>query len=97
MSSAAMQLLESMNRYPAKEYRINDGTVEARILNYGPDQENTWRELSPEQLSSHVMHNTAIARWLERRWGWRRLLRACVGLEPTRNWRRAPGETYEEP
>jgi hypothetical protein len=86
MSSGTIQLLQSSNLSPAKEYRINNGTVEARILNYGTDQENTWWEVSPEQLSSHVMHNTAIARWLERRLGWRRLLRACVGLEPTRNW-----------
>jgi len=34
------------------------------------------------------MTHTALARWLERKLGWRRLLRACVGLEPSKFARR---------
>jgi hypothetical protein len=79
-----MQLLEFVDRFPVKEYRINDERIEARILDGGPEQESDWRVLSSEQLSSHVKNNTAVARWLERNLGWRRLLRACVGLEPTK-------------
>jgi hypothetical protein len=79
MSSGTMRLLESMDHSAVKEYRINDGKVEARILGCVSDQESAWWELTPEQLSSHVRRNTAVARWLERTLGWRPLLRACVG------------------
>jgi hypothetical protein len=80
MSSGIVQFAEPLNLHPEpkKEYRIKDGKVEARVLDCGPAQDNVWRELSPEQLSSHVRRNTAVARWLERSLGWRRLLRACV-------------------
>ena len=80
MSSGMMQLLGPMNHSPVKEYRINkSGKIEARILDCGSEQEGDWREVSSEQLSSQVISNTAVARWLEHRLGWRRLLRACVG------------------
>jgi hypothetical protein len=81
MSSGTMQPLESVNHFPVKEYRIHDGKIEARILDGGSAQAD-WTEVSSEQLSSHVQCNTAVARWLERKLGWRRLLRACVGQEP---------------
>jgi hypothetical protein len=64
---------------PEKEYRIKDGRVEARALDRGSARDAIWRQLSPEQLSSHVRRNTVVARWLEQHLGWRRLLRACVG------------------
>jgi hypothetical protein len=64
---------------PEREYRIKDGKVEAMVLHRGSVTNGVWRELSAEQLSSHVRRNTAVARWLEQRLGWRRLLRACVG------------------
>lgn len=70
-----------MNHSPVEEYRLNDGKVEARVLDYRSERKTGWREVSPAQLSRHV--NTNVARWLERNLGWRRLLRACVGLEPT--------------
>jgi hypothetical protein len=78
MSSGTMRLLESMDPSAVKEYRINDGKVEARILECVSDQESAWWELTPEQLSIHVRRNIAVARWLERTLGWRPLLRACV-------------------
>lgn len=65
-----------------KEYRVNQGRVEARALDCVSELQNPWRQLSPEQLSSHVRRNTAVAAWLEQTLGWRRLLRACVGEEP---------------
>ena len=70
---------ESASFFTPKEYRIHDGKVEARTLNGGRTHEEDWTEVSSEQLSSHVLCNTAVARWLERNLGWRRLLRACVG------------------
>ena len=79
-----MPLLECVGRFPVKEYRISDDKIEARILDGGPERESDWRVVSSEQLSSHVKSNTAVARWLERTLGWRGLLRACVGLEPTK-------------
>jgi hypothetical protein len=82
MSSGTMQLLESVNHSPVKEYRIHDGKIEARILDGGSEQDWDWTEVSSEQLSSHVLNYTAVARWLERNLGWRRLLQACVGQEP---------------
>jgi hypothetical protein len=67
-----------------KDYRIVGGSVEVRNFAAGeqPD-DNTgwWWTLRPEQLSEHVERNTVVAQWLERRLGWRQLLRACVGEE----------------
>ena len=76
------QIVDSANLQPIKEFRIRDGKIEARILGDGSTKEADWTEVSSEQLSSHVLCNTAVARWLERNLGWRRLLRACVGQEP---------------
>lgn len=86
MSSGHVRLLESMSHSPFQEYRINDGRVESRVLDIGLKRQTAWREVSPAQLSSHVRcntRNTNVARWLERNLGWKRLLRACVGLAPT--------------
>ena len=33
-----MQLREFVDRFPVKEYRINDERIEARILDSGPEQ-----------------------------------------------------------
>ena len=82
MSSTNMQILEPMSPSAAKQYRIKDGRVEARVVNSTSDQDTGWWRLSSEQLSNHVRRNTAVARWLERNLGWRRLLWACVGEEP---------------
>ena len=86
MSLGNMRLrLESGNS--AKEYRIEDGNVEVRTLDpeSGSDRRtgSVWWQLTPEQLSIHVERNTVVAQWLERRLGWRRLLLACVGQEPS--------------
>jgi hypothetical protein len=83
MSTGIMQLLDTMNRFPVTQYRINvDGRIETRILKSGSKEETDWTTASPAQLSTHVTGNTVVARWLERNLGWRGLLRACVGLEP---------------
>ena len=91
MSLGSMRLrLESGNGSPAKDYRIEDANVEVRMLDRedGSDRSDRctgsiWSRLSPEQLSIHVERNTVVAKWLERRLGWRRLLQACVGQEPS--------------
>ena len=90
--------LESTDGSPAKEYRVQDGNVEVRTLGRegGSDRptENVWWRLTPEQLSIHVDRNTVVAQWLERRLGWRRLLQACVGQEPS-TWK--SGENASHP
>lgn len=63
----------------AKEYRIRDEMIETRQLYSPSGNESEWHRLTPEQLSDHVNRNTVVAQWLERRLGWRQLLRACVG------------------
>ena len=91
MSLGSMRLrLESGNGSSAREYRIEDGNVEVRMLDPedGSDRSyrctgSIWSRLTPEQLSIHVERNTVVAQWLERRLGWRRLLQACVGQEPS--------------
>jgi hypothetical protein len=79
--------LESGDGSPAKEYRIEDENVEVRALDPegGSDRRtgSVWWRLTPEQLSIHFKRNTVVAQWLERRLGWRRLLQACVGREPS--------------
>jgi hypothetical protein len=69
MSSATMQLIESMNHSPVKEYRINEGKVEARVVDFALARKTGWREVSAAQLSSHVKRNTNVTRWLERNLG----------------------------
>jgi hypothetical protein len=82
MSSSNLPLLETTNQSGITQFRITTGgRIETRNLKDGPGG-STWREASPAQLSHHVMKNTIVARWLEQNLGWRRLLRACVGLEP---------------
>ncbi len=86
--------LEGRDGSTTKEYRLDRGRIEVRNWNSraGYDaSENSWQELDPEELSNHVERNTVVARWLERRIGWRRLLQACVSEGP-REWRR--GEDY---
>ena len=83
MSRGSMKLrLESGNGSLAREYRIEGGKVEVRMFECDSDHVRVWLRLTPEQLSIHVKRNTVVARWLERRLGWRRLLQACVGEEP---------------
>ena len=80
MSLGSMRLrLESGDGSSAKEYRIEDGNVEVRRRRTG----SIWWRLTPQQLRIHVERNTVVAQWLERRLGWRRLLQACVGQEPS--------------
>lgn len=74
--------LETPDGFVIEEYRVLDGEIETRKLrhyghNDGEDGEE-WHPLSPDQLTDHVNRNTIVAQWLERRLGWRRLLRACV-------------------
>ena len=66
---------------PAVEYRIDDDHVDSRVLDSAHERsgaiEPPWQRLTPEQLRSHVMADTAVARWLSRRMGVHRLIRAC--------------------
>jgi hypothetical protein len=59
---------------PVLDFRIENGCVESctRI-----DTTQRWQQLTPEQLTSHVMSNTVVAQWLLGRMGVHRLVRAC--------------------
>jgi len=63
------------------DYRIEENCVESRILYTGTegssDAENRWYRLTPQKLSSHIMRDTVVARWLHRRMGVHPLIRAC--------------------
>ena len=67
----------------AQEYRIRDEFIEARQIR-DSTEDDQWHPLEPEQIADHVNRNTAVAQWLMRRWGWRRLLRACIREESLR-------------
>src|SRR5579863_324317 len=73
--------LEPHNGAQIEEYRIDAGRVEVRSRAPHNDYESPgsgWRRLTAQQLRTHVERNTAVAQWLKRRLGWRRLLQACV-------------------
>lgn len=70
--------LEAVDGTAIEEYRIDQGAVEVRRLGDLGEQAD-WRRLTPAQLRDHVNRKTLLAQWLERRLGWRRLLRACLG------------------
>lgn len=77
-SSRSVRLrLEPHDGSPAKDYRIRDGEIEVRILTTGIHLVE-WRRLTASEIAYHVENNTVVARWLEARLGWRRVLRKCV-------------------
>jgi len=55
---------------PVVDYRIEDDRLECRILTFGAQGTAAieW-ELTPEQLTSHVLASTVVAYWLSRRFG----------------------------
>lgn len=71
---------------PVEDYRIEDGHVEVRILDFNSDCDveghHQWHRLTREQLTAHVMASTAVARWLHRRLGLHPLIRACAEPGP---------------
>jgi hypothetical protein len=58
------------------EYRIDGEHVESRQVR--DDAYDGWKQLTPQQLTSHVLANTVVAYWLRRRMGVHRLVRACA-------------------
>jgi hypothetical protein len=73
--------IDSGNSSPLIEYRIENERVESRELASltGAGVNTNWQQLTTEQISSHVMADTVLARWLRRRMGLYRLLRLCGG------------------
>jgi hypothetical protein len=67
---------------PVADYRVVHGHVEMRILDfdlyYERKGKDGWQRLTREQVMSHVMGNTAVVRWLQRRMGVHPLIRACA-------------------
>lgn len=81
MALTTMSLrLEAANGSGFEEYRVHDGDIEVRqerqpyALSRG---EGAWRRLSSGEIADQVCRKTAVAQWLLRRIGWRRLLLAC--------------------
>jgi hypothetical protein len=69
--------IESSDGSPAREYCVNNGSVQFRTL-ASDGAKSVWRSLTPFKLRGHVERNTVVAQWLQHRMGWRRLLLACV-------------------
>ena len=70
--------VENTDGRTVAEYRIHGDEVEVRHLPLSTENEDEWYLLTAEDVTSHVSRNTAVAQWLTRRLGWRRLLRLCV-------------------
>ena len=82
MSLMPMSLrLETADGTAIEEYRIDRGAIEVRRLSDLGDHGTGWRRLTPAQLRDQVNRKTLLAQWLERRLGWRKLLRACLEEE----------------
>jgi hypothetical protein len=82
MSLMPMSLrLEAADGTAVEEYRIDRGAVEVRRLSDLGDHDTGWRRLTPAQLRDQVNRKTLLGQWLERRLGWRQLLRACLDEE----------------
>jgi hypothetical protein len=78
---ASRLLIDSRDGSPTVDYRIEHGCVESRTLERGESgtiTEKRWQRLTPAELSSHVMADTVVARWLCRRMGVHTLIRACT-------------------
>ncbi len=71
------------NGSPAVDYRIQNGFVESRTLETDATKRSTlaietqWQRLTPEQLTSRLMADRVLLRWLRHRMGVHRLIRAC--------------------
>jgi hypothetical protein len=63
----------------AVDYRIENGRVEQRTVGMAAEgiEEKGWQPLTSEEVSSHVLAGTVVARWLRRRMGIFRLMRTC--------------------
>ena len=80
--------LDAPDGSPWEDYRIENGHVEMHVPDVeAKPQKGSWRQLTPEQITWHVMRNTVVAQWLQRRIGLHALLRACtqqsVAAKPT--------------
>jgi hypothetical protein len=72
--------LEPGNGSRVEDYRIENGEVEMRSIDseQGDESHRRWQRLTKEQLIAHVMGNTVVAQWLQRRMGVHSLLRTCA-------------------
>jgi hypothetical protein len=74
--------IDLCDRSAVVDYRIENGCVESRTLETAIESatatEERWKRLTPEQLSSLVMADSVVARWLRGRMGIHRLVRACT-------------------
>jgi len=80
--------LEPGDGSPVKEYRINNGEIEVCVFGKTHDARDTatkWRRLTAAKIAHHVEQNTILSHWLERKLGWRYVLRKCVQRSEDRN------------
>lgn len=78
MPVATSLRLEGPDGRIVEEYRIQENDIEMRSPQSWQEDEFEWHSVSASELTEHVKCKTVVAQWLERRLGWRRLLRACV-------------------
>ena len=71
---------------PVTDYRIEDGRIQYRMFyesasaeaeSLTAEMEENWHELTPQELTTHVLAKPVLARWLRRRMGIFSLVRAC--------------------
>jgi hypothetical protein len=63
---------------PIVHYRIENGRVERHVVEAAEEElDPNWRQLTPEEISAHVMADTVIAHWLRGRMGLYQLIQAC--------------------
>ncbi len=78
------------NGSPAVDYRIESGFVESRTVETDAGEtdaatrsmgaiERPWQRLTPWELTSRVMGDRVVARWLRHKMGLHGLVRACSG------------------
>ena len=70
--------VDAENGLLVEEYRILDREIQAREFQLNGAVHAEWRTLSAAELTNHVMKRTVVSYWLQKRLGWRGLLRACV-------------------
>jgi hypothetical protein len=63
---------------PVQSYRVDE---QNREVWFQPRPATSWRQLGSEEILIHLNLKTAVAGWLERRFGWRTMRLARPGQE----------------
>ncbi len=68
MAPQSFIILAPLNGAAGNEYRINNGSVEFRLLKWarGCPRPGPWRTLHPNQVRFHLSLQTPVGKWLRR-------------------------------